>query len=112
MPRERLPQTAALFALAIGLFVVASLTHRVWPLFVAWAPLVAVPWLLTRPPGALPPEQAGTQDHLDEQAVTADGSTAADESSAAADADPVEGKAEPDGPAGPGSVGDPGGAGS
>jgi len=48
-PMMRLGGTAVLFAIALGLFVVASVTHRAWPLFVAWAPLIAVPWLLTRP---------------------------------------------------------------
>ena len=48
-PMMRLGGTAVLFAVAFGLFVVAAVTHRAWPLFVAWAPLVAVPWLLTRP---------------------------------------------------------------
>src|SRR5215510_10634621 len=47
-PMMRLGGTAVLFAVALGLFVVAAVTHRAWPLFVAWAPLVAVPWLLTR----------------------------------------------------------------
>jgi len=46
---RRLGGTAALFALAVVCLVVASLTHDVWPLFVAWIPLAAVPWLLTRP---------------------------------------------------------------
>lgn len=48
-PMVRLAGTAVMFALALGLFVVASVTHVAWPLFVAWAPLIAVPWLLTRP---------------------------------------------------------------
>ena len=101
MPKERLPQTAALFAVAIALFVVASLTHRVWPLFVAWAPLVAVPWLLTRPTGALPEQAAGTQDILDERAVTADPSDAPEDPRSATDADDVGPQA--DRPPGPGA---------
>jgi hypothetical protein len=48
-PMMRLGGTAVLFVIALGLFVVASVTHVAWPLFVAWAPLIAVPWLLTRP---------------------------------------------------------------
>ena len=48
-PGRRLGGTAALFAVAVVCLVVASLTHDVWPLFVAWIPLAAVPWLLTRP---------------------------------------------------------------
>jgi hypothetical protein len=47
-PTVRLGGTALMFVLALGLFVLASVTHVAWPLFVAWAPLIAVPWLLTR----------------------------------------------------------------
>jgi hypothetical protein len=41
--------TALLFALAVGCVALASATDRVWPLFVAWVPLLSVMWALTRP---------------------------------------------------------------
>ena len=41
--------TAVLFAVALGLVAVASVTHEAVWLFVAWVPLLAVPWVLTRP---------------------------------------------------------------
>ena len=48
-PSRRLWGTASLFVVALACLGLASATHAVWPLFVAWIPLVAVPWLLTRP---------------------------------------------------------------
>ena len=46
--------TAALFGLALALVGLAATTHVVAPLFVAWAPLLAVPYVLTRPePGEI-----------------------------------------------------------
>ena len=48
-PGQRLGGTAVAFAIALVFFVIASLSHVVWPLFVGWIPLLAVPWLLTRP---------------------------------------------------------------
>jgi len=38
-----------MFAMAIVCVGVASATHSVIPLFAAWIPLLAVPWMLTRP---------------------------------------------------------------
>ena len=58
-PGRRLGGTAALFAVALVCLVVASLTHDVWPLFVAWIPLAAVPWLLTRPEAGREPAIVG-----------------------------------------------------
>jgi hypothetical protein len=66
-PSSRLRWTALMFAVALVFLVIASLTHEVWPLFVGWIPLLAVPWILTRPEtaeprdatvasGSLPPE--------------------------------------------------------
>jgi hypothetical protein len=48
-PTRRLRWTALLFLVALVFLVIASLTHEVWPLFVGWLPLLAVPWMLTRP---------------------------------------------------------------
>jgi hypothetical protein len=48
--------TAALFVAAVGCVALASATDRVWPLFVAWVPLLSVVWVLTRPePGTVTP---------------------------------------------------------
>ena len=48
-PGRRLAGTALMFAVTLAFLVVAAATHEVWPLFVGWIPLLAVPWLLTRP---------------------------------------------------------------
>lgn len=40
--------TALLFLIAVILVGVASAVRAVWPLFVAWIPLLTVPWVLTR----------------------------------------------------------------
>jgi hypothetical protein len=58
--------TAAMFALALALVGLAAATHVVAPLFAAWAPLLTVPYVLTRPEpgeiGSKPPSEgeAGT----------------------------------------------------
>lgn len=60
---RKLAFTAALFAAALALVVAGAASKAVAPLFVAWLPLVAVAWVLTRPePGPAasdgdPPEQ-------------------------------------------------------
>ena len=52
-PTRKFGATAALFAIALVCVGLAAATHRVWPLFVAWLPLLSVAWVLTRPePGA------------------------------------------------------------
>jgi len=48
-PGRRLGVTALLFAVAVMSVGVASVTHSVIGVFVAWIPLLAVPWWLTRP---------------------------------------------------------------
>jgi hypothetical protein len=55
--------TVALFAAALILVGVASAVHRAYPLFLMWVPLLAVPYVLTRPeaPPAEPPPAEGTQ---------------------------------------------------
>jgi hypothetical protein len=47
-PSRKLAATAALFALALVCVGLATITRRVWPLFLAWAPLLSVVWVLTR----------------------------------------------------------------
>jgi hypothetical protein len=84
----RLGGTAVLFAIALVLFVVAAVTHEAWPLFVAWAPLIGVPWLLTRP-------EAGST-----KAATVDPSEPP-EADAAPDAPPASAGAEPNAPGDP-----------
>jgi hypothetical protein len=56
-PARRLRWTALLFLIALIFLAIASLTHDVWPLFVGWIPLLAVPWILTRAEAI--PEDAG-----------------------------------------------------
>ena len=47
---RKLVLTAILFAAGLGLVMLAgAVVHKVWPIFVAWIPLLAVPWVLTRP---------------------------------------------------------------
>jgi hypothetical protein len=46
---RRIGGTAVLFALALVCVAIASTTHSVIPVFVAWIPLLLVPWWLTRP---------------------------------------------------------------
>jgi hypothetical protein len=48
-PARRLAWTALMFGIAVICLILATVTHHVWPLFVAWIPLLAVPWILTRP---------------------------------------------------------------
>jgi hypothetical protein len=46
---RKIALTALLFLIAIMLVGVASAVKTTWPLFVAWIPLLTVPWVLTRP---------------------------------------------------------------
>jgi len=58
-PTRKFGATAALFAIALVCVGLAAATHRVWPLFVAWLPLLSVAWVLTRPePGSPGPPEA------------------------------------------------------
>jgi hypothetical protein len=58
-PTRKFGATAALFALAVVCVGLAAATHRVWPLFVAWLPLLSVAWVLTRPePGPVETPEA------------------------------------------------------
>lgn len=53
--------TLVLFVLAVGVVGLASGTHRGTVLFLAWIPLLAVAWVLTRPePGMELPHPAGS----------------------------------------------------
>jgi hypothetical protein len=53
---RRFGVTALLLAVGLACVAVASVTHSVIPVFLAWIPLLALPWWLTRPvvgdPGA------------------------------------------------------------
>ncbi len=73
-PTKKLIATVALFAAAIILVVLAALTHNVIPLFVAWIPLVAVPWVLTRP------EETPEAEHVPGPGAAADPGPEAEES--------------------------------
>ena len=46
---RKMALTALLFLVAVILVGVASAVKEPWPLFVAWIPLLTVPWVLTRP---------------------------------------------------------------
>jgi hypothetical protein len=81
---RRIGGTAFLFAAALVCVGLASTTHSVIPVFLAWIPLLLVPWWLTRPVVGDP---APAMTAEDEAVGTADGeATAAGE---AADADPA-----------------------
>lgn len=54
---QRWVLTAALFAGALVLLVVAIFTHSAVPLFVMWAPLLTAPWVLGRADPGLPRRQ-------------------------------------------------------
>lgn len=57
-PRTKLVLTAVMFALAVALTFLAGAVGNTIPLFAAFAPLLVVPWALSRPgPGevAAPP---------------------------------------------------------
>ena len=56
--RRKLAYTIVLFAIAIGLVLVASAVQEAGPLFAVWIPLLTVPWLLTRPEPGDPPRVA------------------------------------------------------
>ena len=67
-PTRKFGMTAALFALALVCVGLAAATHRVWPLFVAWLPLLSVARVLTRlepgsadAPDATPAEAASEE---------------------------------------------------
>jgi len=45
-PNRKLLGTVLLFLASIGLVALAAATHKVWPLFLAWLPLLVVAWLL------------------------------------------------------------------
>ncbi len=46
---RKLVATVALFAMAVIIVIVAGTINDVGPLFLVWLPLLAVPWILTRP---------------------------------------------------------------
>jgi hypothetical protein len=56
---RRIGGTAFLFAIALVCVGVASTTHSVVPVFLAWIPLLLVPWWLTRPVVGDPSPAAG-----------------------------------------------------
>jgi hypothetical protein len=72
---RKLIGTIVLFAAAVVIVVVAGTVHDVGPLFLVWIPLLAVPWLLTRPePGdPVPPGPEGSAQQETEPAEPGDG---------------------------------------
>jgi hypothetical protein len=62
---RKLLATIVLFSTAVVIVMVAGTVNDVGPLFLVWIPLLAVPWLLTRPePGdpASSPEGSASSD--------------------------------------------------
>lgn len=56
----KLAAVAVLFAIALAILMAAAVTHSVVPVFLAWIPLLAAPWVLVRretDPGAREPLQ-------------------------------------------------------
>ena len=50
---RKLGLVALMFAVALGLVGLAAATHKAYPLFFVWLPLIAVPWILaSMEPGA------------------------------------------------------------
>jgi hypothetical protein len=53
---RKLALTAVMFVIALGMLALAAVTKVTAPLFAAWAPLLVVPYVLTRrEPGEEPP---------------------------------------------------------
>jgi hypothetical protein len=69
---QKLVATIVLFGVAVVIVVVAGTVHDVGPLFLVWIPLLAVPWLLTRPePGDPEPTPAEPETEPDTEATGA-----------------------------------------
>ncbi len=47
-PTAKLSAVAVLFAIALAILAAAAVTHSVVPVFLAWIPLLAAPWVLVR----------------------------------------------------------------
>ena len=89
-PGRRLGVTALLFAVAVMSVGVASVTHSVIGVFVAWIPLLAVPWWLTRPvAGDDVLVRAGADSGADEPGEPADGGDPFDRGGASGDEEPT-----------------------
>jgi len=61
-PTTKLVATIGLFVVGFAMVFVASAVNDVWPLFVAWIPLLSVPILLTRPSPGDPPRLRSAPD--------------------------------------------------
>lgn len=61
-PTTKLVATIVLFVVGFSMVFVASAVNDVWPLFVAWIPLLSVPFLLTRPSPGDPPRLRSARD--------------------------------------------------
>ena len=72
-PERKFSFTLVLFVLALLFVLLAGTTHVVWPLFVAWIPLLAVPYVLTR-------REEGTSPPVDQQGEELGASVGADTS--------------------------------
>jgi hypothetical protein len=57
-PTRKFLLTGVMFAAALACVAVAAATHSAAPLFVAWIPLLTVPWVLTRPEEAQRPAES------------------------------------------------------
>jgi hypothetical protein len=70
---RKLAFTAVLFVIALGMVALAAVTKVTAPLFAAWAPLLLVPYVLTRrepgeeAPAPSGPDQAASEDDQEER---------------------------------------------
>jgi len=74
-PTTKLVATIVSFVVAFAMVFVASAVNDVWPLFVAWIPLLSVPVLLTRPSPGDPPRLRSVPDADAEPKPAEDGAT-------------------------------------
>lgn len=70
---RKLALTVALFALALILVGVASAAHQPYPLFGMWVPLLAVPYVLTRPEAPTEPQREAEPEPLPAEPLEAAG---------------------------------------
>ncbi len=86
---RRLLWTAVGFGAALVFVGLASATHSVIPVFVAWIPLLLVPWVLTRPEA---PATGTERSTVPAERLEPSDATTTD---ATGDTDPAEGNSSP-----------------
>jgi hypothetical protein len=88
---RRLLWTAVGFGAALMFVGLASATHSVIPVFVAWIPLLVVPWVLTRPEAPTTGTDRSTVAAEGPQIEPSDAAT----TDATGDTEPAEGNTTP-----------------